>query len=36
VLERSLDPLAVLINTYNNMNGTIPIRVSMFGGCSEG
>jgi hypothetical protein len=36
VLERSLDPLAVLINTYKNRYGTIPIRVSMSGGCSEG
>jgi hypothetical protein len=34
-LERSLDPLVVLINMYKNSYGTVPILVSMFGECSE-
>jgi hypothetical protein len=35
VLGRSLDPLVVLFNMYKNRYGTVPILVSMFGGCSE-
>jgi hypothetical protein len=35
-LGRSLDLLVLLINRYQNRYGSIPILVSMFGGCREG
>jgi hypothetical protein len=35
VLGRTLEPLVVIINMYKNRHGTIPILVSMFGGCGE-
>jgi hypothetical protein len=35
-LGKRLDPLVLLINRYQNRYGSIPILVSMFGGCSEG
>jgi hypothetical protein len=34
-LGRTLEPFPVIIYMYKNRYGTVPILVSMFGGCSE-